>query len=154
MTGPCRYEDAVLAALASGDTVADWPEEVRAHVEHCPDCAAAASVVALLASEQSRALAEADVPSSGQVWWRAEIRRRADARRAAERPMLIFQALSAACVVGLVAAIVTWLWPAVRTTAESAATFSPTTFGLVTWLAVGASAIAAPVVLYLAFARE
>jgi hypothetical protein len=40
-------------------------------------------------------------PSSAIVWWRAQMRARQEAARAAERPLAIVHALSIACVAGL-----------------------------------------------------
>ncbi len=151
---PCPFEDAVLGAVARGTSPHDWSPELASHVERCQACAAAASVASLLAAEHQAAQLEPDLPSSGQVWWRAQVRRRAEARRAAERPMLVVQAVSAACLVGILAAVVTWLWPSVRAAAAWTATASPSTFGLITWLALAASVIVGPVVLYLALARD
>lgn len=155
MTGrPCPFEDAVLGEIARGTAPDAWPAELRMHAAGCEACAAAASVASLVSRDDQALQAGADLPSSGQVWWRAQVRQRAEARRAAERPMLVVQAVSAACLVGLLAALVTWYWPSIRSAAVWAATISPTSFGVVTWLALGASLIVAPVVLYLAFARD
>ena len=68
-------------------------------------------VGALLKDDHAAAVAESNVPSSGQVWWRAQVRARAEAERAAARPIFIAQAVAAAALVGLIAAVVSWVWP-------------------------------------------
>ena len=151
---PCQLEETVLAAVASGAPRDEWAQQLRAHIDTCADCAALASVASLLRAERDQAVAEADhLPSSGQVWWRAQVRRRAEARQAAERPMLIVQAVSAACLLGALAAVLTWFWPSIRS-AGALIGGSPATFGVLTWLAIGATLVVAPVILYLAVARE
>ena len=155
MTGrPCPFEDAVLGEIARGTAPDAWPAGLRTHVAGCEECAAAASIASLLSRDDRALQVDADLPSSGQVWWRAQVRQRAEARRAAERPMLVVQAVSAACLVGLLAALVTWYWPSIHAAVATATTVSPASFGLLTWLALGASVIVAPVLLYLAFARD
>jgi hypothetical protein len=151
----CHLEETVLAAVASGEPRDQWTKELRAHTDTCAECAALASVALLLRTERDRAVTEADhLPSSGQVWWRTQVRRRAEARQAAERPMLIVQAVSAACLLGALAALLTWFWPSIRSAGGSVIGASPATFGVLAWLAIGATVVVAPVLLYLAVARE
>jgi hypothetical protein len=150
----CPFEDQVLAGIAAGD----WPERadetLRAHVAICPTCADLSMVGGLLRHDHAAALAEADVPSSGQVWWRAQVRARAEAQRAAARPIFIAQAVAAAALLGLVAAIVSWLWPKMPASGWLHAAGAPSELGAVAWLAIGAWVILAPVALYFVFARE
>ena len=83
----CPRESDVLDAVAS----ARWPDRVSpalvAHVASCDVCADVAVVAQALRDDQDRAWQEASVPSSGQVWWRAEMRAKQEAIRAASRPI-------------------------------------------------------------------
>ena len=151
----CPFEDRLLASVTAGD----WPDsanpELRAHVEHCATCADLAMVGGLLRHDHAAALAEADVPSSGQVWWRAQVRARAEAQRAAARPLFVAQAVAAAAMVGLLAAGVSWLWPMMpAATGWLHASGVQSGLGAVAWLAIGAWVVLAPVAIYFVFARE
>ena len=71
----CRFEADVLAAVAAGS----WdhaPEELKAHVTTCGTCSDLALVSQLLKTDHAAMVAEANVPSAGQVWWRAQMRAR------------------------------------------------------------------------------
>jgi hypothetical protein len=151
----CQFEEQVLAAVASGD----WPDRadqaLRAHVTECATCADLAIVGGLLRDDHAAAVAESNVPSSGQVWWRTQVRARAEAQRAAARPIFIAQAIGAAALVGLIAAVISWVWPKMPAAAGLLhAAGAPTELGTVAWLAIGAWVILAPVALYFVFARE
>ena len=151
----CPFEDRVLAAVTSGDWSARADQSLRSHVMDCVTCADLAMVGGLLKDDHRAAVAEANVPSSGQVWWRAQVRARAEAQRAAARPIFIAQAIAAAAIVGLIAAIVSWLWPKVPAAGSLLhAAGAPADLGAVAWLAIGAWIILAPVALYFVFARE
>jgi hypothetical protein len=109
----------------------------------------------LLKDDHAAALAEANVPSSGQVWWRAQVRARAEAQRAAARPLFIAQAVAAAAILGLIAAVVSWLWPKMPVAGSLLrAAGGSADLGAVAWLAIGAWVILAPLALYFVFARE
>jgi hypothetical protein len=100
----CAREQDLLDALASDR----WPErcddELRAHVAACGVCSDVLAVALPLLREHEAASAEAQVPTSAVVWWRAEMRARQEAARAAARPIAVVQGLAFACVAGLVAA--------------------------------------------------
>jgi hypothetical protein len=65
-----------------------------------------AVVAEAIAAEASFARREAHPPSSAIVWWRAQMRARAEAAKAVERPMTIVHALALAASVGLLLAVV------------------------------------------------
>ena len=105
----CACEQAVIEAVGAGG----WPDradaELRAHVAACAVCREVADVACLLQEERDEAWREAQVPSSGLVWWRAEMRARAEAARVASRPMTVVQGLALGTVaVALVAGIGVW----------------------------------------------
>lgn len=136
----CPRESELLAAL-------------DAHSQHLSECDACAELVAvrIIGEAHAHDLQAAHVPSAGQVWWRAQVRARAEARGAAERPIHVIQAVAAAVVAGAFAAGIGWVTPWIKQTAFWGTTAE---FGFAWWLAIGAWLILAPVALYLVFARE
>jgi len=65
-----------------------------------------AIVADAIAAEASMARREAHPPSSAIVWWRAQMRARAEAARVVERPLTIVHALALAVSVGLFIGVV------------------------------------------------
>jgi hypothetical protein len=59
-----------------------------------------------IAAEASTARREAHPPSSAIVWWRAQMRARAEAAKAVERPLTIVHALALAATLGLFLGVV------------------------------------------------
>ena len=94
-------------------------------------------------------VAQANVPSAGQVWWRAQMRARAEAAEAAARPLFVAQAVACAAVVGVLVALVTWLWPAGGWHFVS---IPPSELSLTAWVAIGAWLVLRAVALYLVLA--
>src|SRR5579862_9010241 len=107
----CIREHEVVEVVTSGR----WPEacdpELRAHALSCPVCKDVAFVATALHEEREAAVASAGVPSAGLVWWRAELRARREAVRAAERPMTLVQSLAAASTAGVVVALAGGMLP-------------------------------------------
>jgi hypothetical protein len=60
-----------------------------------------AIIAEAVAAEAALARTEAAPPSSAIVWWRAQMRARQEAARAADRPITIVHALAIACGAGL-----------------------------------------------------
>ena len=78
----CELEAAVLAAART----AEWTDDLRRHLEGCPDCTDALMVERFLASESVAAATGTRLPTADQVWWRADLRRRRElAQRARAR---------------------------------------------------------------------
>jgi hypothetical protein len=65
-----------------------------------------ALVAEAIAAEASTARREAHPPSSAIVWWRAQMRARAEATKAVERPLTIVHGLALAASLGLLLGIV------------------------------------------------
>ncbi len=102
MTFPdCPRERDLIDALTTGQ----WPDrcddEIRAHVASCAGCADLAAVLAPLAGAWAGTRAEAEVPASGMVWWRAQMRARQEASRAAARPIAVIQGIAGLAGVAL-----------------------------------------------------
>lgn len=108
----CGREHDLAAAIAAGR----WPHgceaELTAHVAACAACTELLPVIALLRGERERLQAEAVVPSSGQVWWRAAVRARVEATQTVSRPLTWMAGAAVACLIGLLASAVAVLWPA------------------------------------------
>ena len=165
----CAREQELLDALASSR----WPDkcdtEMRAHVESCGVCRDTLTVALPLLMEGEAAYAAAQVPSSGVVWWRAQMRARREAERAATRPITIVQGIAVACAVLLLAAGTVWenpLLPSWRAllqrltgSVESSAislvnisAWSP--WGLIPWVALALLVLVAPLAVYFAVTDE
>jgi hypothetical protein len=166
----CAREAEIVERITSGG----WPQcadaELRAHVDDCPVCTDVVAVASAMREEHTLACQEAQLPSAGVVWWRAELRAREEAARAAARPMTLVQIVAGACgvaamltAIGLVspwlrAAFVTLVastWPGdltaidVRTVAALVSQGGPALL-----LAAGVWLVLAPVALYFALSRE
>jgi hypothetical protein len=150
----CPREEAVVALVLSGR----WPEgadaELRSHVESCAVCADVVAIAPALRADQLQA-GDVQVPAAGQIWWRSAIRARADAARAAARPMVWLQALTGAGAVGIAVASVSAAWPRIESTLGFLS-FSQTSFqeALPLLLIAGLGLVAAPIAYYLAVPRD
>jgi hypothetical protein len=65
-----------------------------------------AIVAEAIAAEAALARAEAAPPSGAIVWWRAQLRARQEAARAADRPITIVHGLAIACGAGLALSLI------------------------------------------------
>jgi hypothetical protein len=113
-TPECVREQDLLEALAAGR----WPEscaaELRTHVDGCGSCIDILAVALPLLQEHELAQRDARVPPSGVVWWRAQMRARREAVKAATSPITLIQGVALACAAGLVGGIATLAQPPVR----------------------------------------
>jgi hypothetical protein len=155
----CPRESDVLDAVASARWPHRVPRELADHVSACQVCADVVTVAEAMRADHD-AVWQADIPSSGQVWWRAEMRARQEAIRKASRPITIAQ--GAAALLTLAAAVATgwfaWTWIRLQTPALDLASLSaqamtsPLAVSLV--VALCALAVIAPVALYLVLSDE
>ncbi|MBI1873775.1 MAG: hypothetical protein HYS05_07790 [Acidobacteria bacterium] len=158
----CPREPEALEAACAGT----WPdrcdEDLRAHVATCAICGEVVEVARALREDHDGSWRAASVPASGVVWWRAQMRARAEAARAAAKPITFVQGVAAACVVGgaiaLAGAAFPWIraWvaslPAVFPALDAAAADVPALVSLPRWLPLAAivAVLLAPVAIYLA----
>jgi hypothetical protein len=102
----CPHEREVLDLVA----IDQWPQRadgaLRAHVEVCESCAEVASIAAAV-REWGESAPVPRVSESSIVWHRAQLRAKAEAARAATRPLWVAQAFALAV---LVAALI-WIGP-------------------------------------------
>jgi hypothetical protein len=110
----CREQD-ILDALASGR----WPDRVaddlRTHAADCQFCGDLIASVGPLLSDRVDLSSAGHLPSSGVMWWRAQMRARQEATREAARPITIAQIVGFACVAVLAAVAIAWVSPVMRT---------------------------------------
>jgi hypothetical protein len=150
----CTHEHEVVSIVLSGR----WPEaceaSLRAHAEACETCREVVAIASVLRFEK-QVMADAPVPAAGQVWWRSAIRARADAARAAARPMVWLQALTGAAAVGLLLATLSVVWPRIAGTIRQVMPSNGTTQELLPLLLLAAvGLLAAPVVFYFAVPKD
>lgn len=106
----CSREPEVLDAVVRGVWNDATTADLRRHAADCATCTDAAAIVDVLRADHDAALRAAVVPSAGAVWWRATMRARADAARAAERPLTVVQGLAGAAVAGVALAFGGLVW--------------------------------------------
>jgi hypothetical protein len=92
----CSREQELLDALASDATQQDWSDDLLVHTQSCAICRDIVAVALPLLQDHHAAVEGVQPPSSGVVWWRAQMRARQEAARAATRPITLFQGLGAA----------------------------------------------------------
>jgi hypothetical protein len=110
----CVREQDVLDALLSGRWPDRTPDDLRAHVESCAICADTVTVAGPILSEPDDFPAEARIPSSAVMWWRAQMRARQEAAREAARPITVAQVVGAVCALALIVALAVAFSPLVR----------------------------------------
>lgn len=148
----CRHEPEITAAIVEGRWDDEAQAALREHARACAVCRDVVEIACALAPETGEALA---IPAAGQVLWRARVRARAEAARRATRPLLVAQALAAACVIGLLAGLVSWLQPGAL--ARFAAPLAPlvtTELGLVSSVLFVGSVVAASLAVYFVVVRD
>jgi hypothetical protein len=151
----CPRESDVLDALASSR----WPHRVDAelsnHVASCAICRDVITVAAAMQADHDDAWREANVPSSGQMWWRAEMRARQDAIRHAARPVTVAQGVAAVFALALAGVAAWFAWPSLHSLfsaivpggdAQSTTFASPLFIPIA--IAMGAFLVLAPVAIY------
>jgi hypothetical protein len=161
----CVREREIVRCLLSR-TFDGLSDDLRAHAEACDVCRDVMCLVEALRDERDNTLADVRLPAAGQVWWRSALRAHAEAARAARRPMVWLQGVAGACVVGILAAILTLTWPSIYDGAVALAAlpaaFDPDVAPLVDALrsvirvavAVVACLVLTPIAVYLALSDE
>ena len=112
--GGCPREQDVLDALVTER----WPDrtdaDLRTHAAGCTICRDLIVSVGPILSDRVDLSNEGHVPSSGAMWWRAQMRARQEAVREAARPVAIAHIVGFVCVIAIAAGAVVWLSPMVR----------------------------------------
>jgi hypothetical protein len=155
----CPRESDVLDALAS----ARWPERVDAelaqHVASCAVCQDVIAVASAIQTDHDFAWQEASVPSSGQMWWRAEMRTRQDAIREASRPVTVAQGVAVLFALIVAAAAAWFSWPSLHglfsaSSSDASATAFASPLVLPLAIAMGAFLIVAPIAIYMVLSEK
>lgn len=158
----CARENELLETVSAGR----WPDgcdaELRAHVTSCAQCAEVVELATLFDAEMQEAAHDAQLLSSGAMWWRAQRRARADAARKAARAIAFVQVATVAGAIAFALAIVggvsamseswrNWL-PRVSETLQLSSVYAswsvPITIGALALLTL------TPVAVYFAFAED
>ena len=106
MNVECAREQDVLDALSAERWPLRCDEELRAHVQGCAVCTDLVQVAGALLADHDAAYRDARIPSSGVVWWCAQLRAREEDARAAARPIAFIQGVAASVAVWLIVSIV------------------------------------------------
>ena len=110
----CVHEHDVLDLIAGGR----WPQAAGAdlvgHAASCAVCGDLAAVAAAIRTDSEQARAAARVPSSGLVWWRAQLRVRQESAETAARPIAFVHAAGALVAAVLLFTLGGLLWPWLR----------------------------------------
>jgi hypothetical protein len=139
----CDLESAVLAA----ERTQKWSDDLRRHLESCPDCVDALTVERFLAIENLEAPSDSRLPTADQVWWRSDLRHRRELARRAQLPIRVLEKVAqvggvAAAGVGLAwsaPTLLDWLGRLAPTqTTTSGVTLSATS---ALWLALGTGVV-------------
>lgn len=99
----CPREGDVLMMVSTGRWPDRAPADLREHAEGCDVCRDLA--VAAAGMDELASMAPPVLPSSGTVWWRAQLRARREAARDVVRPITAAQALAFAAAVGVAGAV-------------------------------------------------
>lgn len=115
-TKPCSYEEAVTAAVRSGN----WSPELTAHRDGCLVCAELTLVVAALALDaEELAAIDAPLPDPAPIWLRAQLASRERQYNRATRAIVWIQRAAVAVALGVGLAFVPGLWNLVKGTLSS-----------------------------------
>jgi hypothetical protein len=151
----CAREDEVVALVLSGRWPDNADEDLCRHAESCPVCGDVIAIASALRQDLQR-VSDVQVPAAGQIWWRSAIRARADAARAAARPMVWLQALTGAGAVGAALAGISLAWPRIEGTFHLVIPSNSAWLqeALPLLLVAGIGLIAAPIAYYLAVPKD
>jgi hypothetical protein len=88
----------------------EWSDELRAHVDTCPDCSAAAAVSPWMMRFAAMPDREHLLPDPQVVWLKAQLLRNVAAAERATRPMTTLQMSAYLVIAACWAAVLTWKW--------------------------------------------
>ena len=146
----CEREAEVWRAVEARHWPERCDEELRAHVAGCESCGDLAEVASVLVDEEEIAVRAAHVPSSGLVWWRAQMRVRQDAARTVRRTISALQA--AVVVVAMIGAA--FALRAAGGFGWVSSAFAQVHFSLPVIVALAAPLLLAPAVVYFAVSKD
>jgi len=141
----CDREGEVLQAVSSGRV----DDELQEHIAGCAGCRDLLEVAVAIVDDRSALMREAHLPSSGLVWWRANMRARQQAARTAVRTASFVQVVLLVGAIVIALAVVGVNLPSIdyRSLLASGLPAIPL-FAFAAWL------ILAPVAVYFAVTEE
>lgn len=132
-TGTCDREVDLLDALGAGFVGA----ELESHVASCTSCSELRLVTGALLDDHATALSEANVPGSGTMWWRMQIRQRQEARAKAQKTLLAGQGATLMIALTLVVALLgTEVMASLKEIIATIRLSTPLLIALATWVLV------------------
>jgi hypothetical protein len=147
----CPFETDILDAVASGR----WPDradaELRDHAASCYICTEVAMISALYRDDFSTALQQAQLPSAGLVWWKAELRSRREAVRVASRPITLVAGIAGICALGVLALAIMGLSRQLNIASVSAFILEQP---MVLWLVLAVIVALTPIAIYFVYSDE
>src|SRR4051812_7418395 len=156
----CNREAEVVEVISTGR----WPDqthpELRDHVKACTICSDVATVALAMREHYDVTAPNVAVPSAGLVWWRAELRARREAVKAAERPLTLVHGFAGACAVGVMVAVLSQMSPLFNRFFANVIGLMPESPALLVQqhlplaLGLGALVLLAPVALYFVFSDK
>jgi hypothetical protein len=148
----CEREAEVWRAIEARHWPERCDEELRAHVAACESCADLTEVASVLVEECDEAVRTAHVPSSGVVWFRAQMRLRQDAARTVRRTISAMQAAAIFIAVAGVAFVVN-MYGGFASLADTVGSIKlPLSVGVA--LALPLVVLLAPVAVYFAVSKD
>jgi len=126
----CAHELDVLDAIGTGRWPARADADLRDHVATCAICTDLVTVAVAFEAEPPALPGDHQLPESGVIWWKAQLRAREEARRTAGRPITVAQALAFASCLGVAGALFgatsAWFQAWIGTLAEASKRFVAT----------------------------
>jgi hypothetical protein len=106
----CRLEPDAIRAAASGE----WTVSLRAHVDNCEDCAAAAEVGPWMEEFARLDDREHILPDPAVLWLKAKLMQSNATMQRASVPMTRLQVAAHLVVAACWASLLTWKWSAIQ----------------------------------------
>ena len=110
MNTGCRLEPDAVRAASSGE----WTVSLRAHVDNCADCAAAAEVGPWMQEFARLDDREHILPDPAVLWLKAKLMQSNETMQRASLPMTRLQIAAYLAVAACWASLLTWKWSAVQ----------------------------------------
>ena len=104
----CPREREVTDLLHRGHWPQASPADLRNHVEDCRRCSDLVVVTQNLQTARTQALAKANLPTAGALWWRAQLRRRNQAIERIGKPLFGAQIFAGAAICLIAVCFLAW----------------------------------------------
>jgi len=104
----CTREPELTDLLHRGHWPQASPAELRSHVESCRRCSDLVVVTQTIQLARTQSLAAAHLPTSGSLWWRAQLRRRNQAIERISKPLFGAQIFAGTAICLLAVCFLAW----------------------------------------------